>query len=375
MFPKFFGLSQTTLHHFNEIFTNKTEEERNQLLQQLGIIQSVEKRWYGTQFIATKPRTISFSTSFDQTNALTFSVIGGMNNFLQSGINGNISMSTKLKGKKLTIPKLHFGLKLPYYTQNDLHLFEIENGECEYEESFPFKHKEKVNSMKLKYTRSNLKIQIEQNCHNTTAEADESLRYIPRNIIDGSDEMEYVVDVEYEKKYQKKWFDWKATLQSCVGIFKENLYFKPAIQAMIKTHEWKNIWFSSHFFGGFVFSQNTIPLSQYFYLGAPNLRGYKTRGCQGQSGVPHLGGNLIGTIHQFVHYRLPFGQNTSLFGFINFGLCSFKKINAQQSIDCKNSSCGFGFSMNNIDFNFCVPLLKSSQSKDNHTKFQLSTTF
>lgn len=116
-------------------------------------------------------------------------------------------------------------------------------------------------------------------------------------------------------------------------------------------------------------------MSQYFYMGAPNLRGYKTRGCQGQTRLPHLGGNVIGTIHQFVHYRLPFGHNATLFGFINFGLCSFKKINSQQSIDCKNSSCGVGFSLNNIDFNFCIPLLKSSQSKDKCTKFQLSTSF
>ena len=197
MFSKITGLPSTTLRHFDELLKKKDIHQSETILQSLGVIQQTQDKKGKSKYIPTKHHDISLQTSLDQSGSLQFSAVGKMNNFLDSGITGAVSLSTKLKGKQFTSPKLSIGIKLPYYFNNDLHLFEIENGECEIDETFPFKHKEKINSMKLKYSKSDLKISFEQNCHNTTAEANESLRYIPRKIINGTNDMEYLIDVTY----------------------------------------------------------------------------------------------------------------------------------------------------------------------------------
>ena len=120
------------------------------------------------------------------------------------------------------------------------------------------------------------------------------------------------------------------------------------------------------------YSQSRTALSQYYYLGANELRGFKSRGCVGNTSAPHMGGSLVATIHQFIHYRLPFKVDSSIFGFINAGILSFKKIQGPSALDCINAAMGVGVSVNSVELNLIKPLLYGP--KDGICSFQLTTS-
>ncbi|EKE39562.1 hypothetical protein ENUP19_0341G0011 [Entamoeba nuttalli] len=369
------GIPSTTQRHFYELFKSCGEEEVIKRLEELKIIQMKKKSvaLRGKEYEISKPITMKIGTSIDQSNNIEISGIGEINNYLESGIHGEIAMTTRIQGGKLTIPKPSFNIEIPYYFNKEMHLFSMGMCHEEYEETFPFVHEENNMCTEIKYQREYLSVTFRERCNKTTAKADNSLEGIPHEIIDGSNKMEYSIETTLKGKKKRKWIHLEYLIKNMIGVYNESLFMKPNIIMKFITDEWRRCWLTSQMHVGMIISPKWVRMSEYYYLGGNELRGFRNRGCHGDKKEKHLGGDFIATFQEMIHYRLPIGTNTSIFGYLNFGLLSFAKIQGKKCFDCINSSCGVGVSLNNIEFNFTYPLLYKEY--DEKMSFQITTSF
>ncbi|KAL7722909.1 Bacterial surface antigen (D15) domain-containing protein [Entamoeba marina] len=371
--PVYKGLPADTYTHFKKLF-NKHPDHVLSTLQSLSLISDAHSSFMFNNIILSppKPLTLTLSTNVNESNAFTVSSTFALNNIINRGIRFEASLATSLKKYKLSAIIPSYSLRIPYYTDKGLHTFEANNSQTTTEHVYPFKHTETTTPLKISYTTPEIKMAISQVVYSLKTTPSEEMRGYPNELFNTKNETENSFEISKLFTHHFKRINIESICSGLIGLYNNDLFLKSSFNTQFITHIASNCWFTTQMHAGILLSQSRVALSQYYYLGGNNLRGFKPRGCIGTTTSPHYGGNIIATIGQYVHYQMPFMKNVTLFGFINAGALSFEKVSTRQTLDCLGASCGIGLSINHIEFNIIHPLKKSAN--DAFTSFQITTS-
>ncbi|ELP83993.1 hypothetical protein EIN_345790 [Entamoeba invadens IP1] len=368
------GLPPDTQRHFHNLLSTHSDSVIPTLTQLSVISSSRSVPLLGiTQFVPTKPLTLSLGTSVSKDGNFQLNSSISLNNFLSCGVQCKAEILSKYKNGKLSPPQPMISVTLPFSKSDGLHSFNFMSSFDKVKEESPFKHIENTSDVSLEYTAPKYSVGFSQKVHSTKSKPDASLLGIPIELTNSKNVVSNEVYMRNEYIKKTKYGEWTNTFYNVFGVEDKSVYWKPQLSSVFKTITLANCWMTSRLYFGCLVAQSNLSMSEYYYLGSKELRGFRRRGCVGECTDPHLGGDVVGTFHQFVHRQLPFGGNSSIFGFFNCGFLSFKKIKGEKKVDCINSVCGVGISLNGMDFSL-IKHLKSGKN-DEKCMFQVTTSF